>query len=182
MAAPSDHPLERPWKFWAVKPENTFQLYPVTVFSTVESFWQWWNAIFAGKRKVDNLRAGSIAIFADPIRPAWEDKRNGSRIRLRVRARVHRLWKHLSLLLVGGTIDEEVGYGHVTGLIVTMHSRLPVPYIEIWLEQAQPNDSHSCANVTGALKDKWCQAFACDDAEFKPMGESGSKSRGQSRR
>jgi hypothetical protein len=183
MAGPTEHPLERPWKFWALNPVGgSFEVNPVALFSTVESFWQWWNAIFARKRKADDLRGGSIAIFAEPIRPAWEDKQNGSRIRLRVRGRVHRLWKHLSLLLIGGMINEEVGFSRVTGLMVTMHPNLTTPYIEIWLEQPQPNDQHSCANITSALREKWSQPFGCDDAQFKPMGGGVSKPRGQSRR
>jgi hypothetical protein len=132
MAGPNE--LAVPWAFWAVGVERSaYDVNPLPSFSTVEDFWGWWDLI----PSVTRMRYGTIALFKNGIKPAWEDKRNKTRIRLTPQdAEREPLWEFLVLKAIGGTLEADL-QDVVSGLCFIVSPR--ATNIEIWYGTDQPS-------------------------------------------
>lgn len=150
------HPTQHKWNVW-IHP-NPADWTPsgysnVGTLSTVE------NTVAIMHLLPDTLIENCMSfVMKDGILPLWEDPRNknGGSFSYKVPNKiVHRVWRHLSYVLVGETIStNEKFVQQVTGISISPKKNFCV--IKIWLETSQFQNPKLVTSVVDGLNATGC--------------------------
>lgn len=146
----SFHYLSDKWTLWAHLPHNTdwsIQSYiPISTFKTIEE-------TIAVTETLPSILVENCMLFMmrDGVKPAWEDpkNRNGGCFSYKVSNKnVHKVWKDLTYVVVGGTISKQSGFVNcVTGITISPKKNFCI--IKIWMADC---NNQNPASVTIDVK------------------------------
>ena len=144
------HVLSDKWALWAHLPHNTDwslnSYIKIYTFSTVEE-------TIAVTETLPSILVENCMLFMmrDGIKPTWEDpkNRNGGCFSYKVPNKsVHKVWKELSYVVVGGTVSKQLGYvNSVTGITISPKKSFCI--LKIWMADCS---NQNPAVVTDDLK------------------------------
>jgi Eukaryotic initiation factor 4E len=126
--------LSDKWTLWAHLPHNTdwsIKSYmKIYTFTTVEE-------TIAVTETLPSILVENCMLFMmrDGIKPTWEDpkNRNGGCFSYKISNKiVHKVWKELSYVVVGGTVSKQRGFvNNVTGITISPKKNFCI--IKIWM-------------------------------------------------
>jgi len=125
------HPLEYEWTLWYDRRQDaskrlpgekeTYEsnLRPIGTFSTVESFWQYYNHILKPSQLENNA---NYHLFKKGIKPMWEDEtnKNGGKWVITIKGNtdlLDKIWDDVVLSMIGETL--ETGNNEICGAVAS---------------------------------------------------------------
>ena len=144
------HKLSDNWTLWAHLPHNTDwslnSYIKIKTFTTVEE-------TIAVTETLPAILVENCMLFLmrEGIKPIWEDpkNRNGGCFSYKVSNKsVHKVWKELSYVVVGGTVSKQSSYANsVTGITISPKKNFCI--LKIWMADCS---NQNPAVVTTDLK------------------------------
>jgi hypothetical protein len=151
------HNLSDNWTLWAHLPHNTdwsIKSYiPISTFTTLEE-------TIAVTETLPLVLVENCMLFLmrDGIKPTWEDprNRNGGCFSYKVSNKnVHKVWKDLTYVVVGGTISKIAGFVNcVTGITISPKKNFCI--IKIWMADCNNQNPLVVTNDVKGLLPQGC--------------------------
>lgn len=113
------HQLPSKWEFWVVQSNQNYEIESIASFSTIESFWN----IYSQFPSIEKMGNGGLSLFKYGIKPAWEDENNLNGFSIRIIKKFDQKdFDELVMLIIGGTLEENLPDVHLCGLYVLKKS------------------------------------------------------------
>lgn len=151
------HKLQTKWTLWAHLPHNTD--WSINGYIPIMTF-EYLEQAIAVTETLPPIFVENCMLFVmrEGIKPMWEDpkNRNGGCFSYKITNKVvHKVWKDLTYILVGGTISKNTSFINcVTGITISPKKHFCI--IKIWMTDCNNQNPQLVTNDVKGLTQQGC--------------------------